>query len=224
MIPFRYFGNLFLPVMAGTALFLGGCANETLTSTWTNPEYDGVPMTKTAVVVLAKDENIRRFAENQMVQKLPQGTFGVAGYTLFDKPEQDKDKVRDILVMDGFDSVLVSRLVSMDKTQSYVPPQTFVVPPQTYAQPYGGARPNYGSFRGYYGQAYGTVYTAPGYTVVDTAVVVETLLYRLPDGMLVWTGTTKTLNPQSKAELVQGITLLVGNELRKKRLFGSTGK
>lgn len=213
----RFSEYLCLLVPAAAALLLGACADTMLSYTWTNPEYKGVPMTKTAVIVLAKDEGIRRYAEDQMIKQLPKGAVGVAGYTLFDKPEQAKvDVVRARLVQDGFDSVLVSRLVSIDKTKSYVPPQTYT---------YGGVQP-YGSFPGYYGPAYSTVYTSttPGYTVEDTSVVVETLLYKLPEGTLVWTATTQTLNPQSKAELAQGITYLIGDELKKKHLLGAAGK
>jgi hypothetical protein len=210
----RFSGYLRLLAVAAVTLLLAACANETLTSSWTNPEYSsGTPMTRTAVFVLAKEEKMRRFAEDQMIQQMPKGTVSVASYKMFDKPEEDKDKVRDSLIKEGYDSVLVTRLVSIDKTNTYVPPQIYG----------GAAQPYYGSFSGYYGQAYRTAYTTSGYTVENTTVVVETLLYRLPDGMLVWTGTTKTLDPQSKAELVQGITLLIGDELRKKHLLG-TGK
>jgi hypothetical protein len=206
----KYFRLL---LTAAATLLLVACATETLTSSWMNPEYSGGnPLAKTAVIVVAKDEKIRRFAEDQMIKQMPKGTVSVAGYTMFDKPEEDKDKVRDSLIKDGFDSVLVSRLVSVDKTNTYVPPQT-----------YGGvvAQPYYGSMTGYYGQAYRTTYTEPGYVIENTTVVVETMLYRLPDGMLVWTGTTKSLDPQSKAELVQGITMLIGTELQKKHLLGA---
>jgi len=218
MTHFRIPKYFHLLAVATTTLLLGACASQQLTSTWTNPEYSRGPMNKTAVIVLAKDEKIRRYAEDQMVQKLPKGTIGIAGYTLFDQPVDDKDKVQASLIKEGFDSVMVSRLVSIDKTQTYIPPQTYVQP-----QPY-GSRPYYGSFPGYYGQAYGTVYATPGHTVEDTVVVVETLLYSLPDGKLVWTGTTSSLNPESKAELAQGLSLLIGDELEKKHLLGTPGK
>ncbi len=217
MAPLRYPRNLLLPALAAAVLLLGACTDTRLSSTWTNPQYNGAPMTKTAVIVIAKDENIRRYAEDEMVRRLPKGTVGVAGHTMFDKPEQAKvDVVRDKLTQDGFDSVLVSRLVSMDKTQTYVPPETYTakgVPP-----------PYYASFPGYYAQNYNMVYTTPGYTVENTEVVVETLLYRLPDGMLVWSGTTRSLNPQSKSELAQAITYLIGDELKQNRLLGTAGK
>jgi hypothetical protein len=217
MAPLRYPRNLRLLIVAAATLLLGACTDTHLTSTWTNPQYNGVPMTKTAVIVIAKDENIRRYAEDEMVRRLPKGDAGVAGYTMFDKPEQAKvDEVRARLTRDGFDSVLVSRLVSMDKTQTYVPPQTYTakgIPP-----------PYYASFPGYYAQNYNTVYTTPGYTVENTEVVVETLLYRLSDGLLVWSGTTKSLNPQSKEELAQAIIYLIGNELKQSRMLGTPGK
>jgi hypothetical protein len=80
------------------------------------------------------------------------------------------------------------------------------------------------TFPGYYSQNYTHVYTTPGYTVENTEVVVETLLYRLPDGMPVWSGTTRSLNPQSKSELAQAITYLIGDELKQNRLLGTPGK
>lgn len=204
-------------VVIAVTLLLGACASTTLTSSWKNPEYSGPPLTKIAVFVLAKDENIRRFAEDQMVQKMPKGAVGVAGYRMFDKPEEDKEKVRARLVKEGFDGALVSRLVAMDKAQTYVPPQTYVAP----VGPYGGVRPYYGSFYGYYGSAYSTAYTTPGYTVETTTVVVETMLYKLSDDKPVWSGTTQTLNPQSKPEMVQAITDLVETELNKKGVVGA---
>jgi hypothetical protein len=213
MIPLRFSRYLRLLALASSTLLLGACADTQLTSTWTNPQYNGVPMTKTAVIVLAKDENTRRYAEDQMIQQLPKGASAVAGHTLFEKPEEAKvDAVRAKLIQDGFDSVLVSRLVTVDKTQSYVPPQTYT---------YGGVQPYYGSFPGYYGQNYASVYTTPGYTVENITVVVETLLYRLPEGMLVWTATTQTLNPQSRPEMAQAITYVIGDGLKKKHLLGT---
>jgi len=139
---------------------------------------------------------------------------------MFAKPEADKEKVRAALVKNGYDGVLVSRLVAVDKSQTYVPPQTNFVP----AGPYMGARPYYGNFGGYYGQGYGTVQTSPGYTVENTTVVVETILYKLPEDKPVWTGTTRTLDPSSRPEMIQAITQLVEAEMQKKGLIGSAGK
>lgn len=214
-------------VMSSTAFFrlaaaafvvlLGGCASTSLTSSWVSPDYQGGPLKKLAVFVMAKDESIRRFAEDQMVQRMPAGTTASAGYALFDKTEVDHEKVRAALVRDGYDGVLVSRLVSVDKSETYVPPQANFVP----IRPLVGISPYYGNFGGYYGYGYTMMQTTPGYTVESTTIVVETILYKLPDDKPVWTGTTKTFDPRSRPEMVQAIAQLVEAEMKKMGLIGA---
>jgi len=207
-------------VMAGLTLLLGACAGTSLTSSWESPDYRGGPLKKLAVFVMAKDEGLRHFAEDLMVRKMPAGTTASAGHVLFDKPEADKEKVRAALVEAGYDSVLVSRLVAVDTSQTYVPPHTHFI--QT--GPYVVASPYYGNFVGYYGQGFAMVRTTPGYTVENTTVVVETILYTLPDDKPIWTGTTKTLDPRSRPEMVEAIAQLVEAELQKKGLIGGAAK
>jgi len=207
---------VFRLAMAAFAILLGGCASTSLTSSWVSPDYRGGPLKKIAILVMAKDETIRRFAEDQMVQKMPAGTTATPGYVLFDKAEADKEKVRATLVKAGYDGVLVSRLVAIDKSETYVPPQTNFVP----MRPLGGISPYYGNFGGYYGYGYTMMQTTPGYTVENTTIVVETILYKLPDDTPLWTGTTQTLDPRSRPEMVQAIAQLVEEELHKKGFIG----
>ena len=207
---------VFRPAMTGMIALLAGCATTALTSTWESPDYRGGPVKNLAVFVIAKDESIGRFAEDQMVRTMPAGTKATAGYTLFDKPEGDKDKVRAALIKAGYDGVLVSRLVAVDKSQTYIPPHTHFV--QT--GPYAVSTPYYGNFVGYYGQGFAVVQTTPGYTVENTTVVVETILYKLPDDKPIWTATTKSIDPRSRPEMIEAITQLVEAELQKKGLIG----
>lgn len=213
--------NAFLrPAMTGILALLAGCASTSLTSTWESPDYRGGPVKNLAVFVMAKDQGIRRFAEDQMVRKMPAGTKATAGYMLFDTPDGDKDKLRAALIKAGYDGVLVSRLVSVDKSQTYIPPHTHFV--QT--GPYVVATPYYGNFVGYYGQGFAVVQTTPGYTVENTTVVVETVLYKLPDDKPIWTATTKSLDPRSRPEMIEAISQLVEAELQKRGLIGAGSK
>lgn len=204
-------------VMAGLGLLLGACASTSLTSSWESPDYRGGPLKKLAVFVMAKDEGLRRFAEDLMVRKMPAGTTATAGHVLFDKPEADKEKVRAALVKNGYDGALVARLVAVDKSQTYVPPQANIV---RTGPSYMGSIPYYGSFGGYYGHGYAVMQTTPGYTIENTAVLVETILYMLPDDKPIWTGTTKTLDPRSRPEMVEAIAQLVEAEMQKKGFIG----
>jgi hypothetical protein len=207
---------VFRAAMAGFVALLAGCASTSLTSSWESPDYRGGPLKKLAIFVMAKDETMRRFAEDQMVRKMPAGTTATAGYALFDKSEADHEKVRAALVKAGYDGVLVSRLVSVDTSESYVPPQTNFVP----MRPLGRAGPYYGNFGGYYGYGYTMMQSTPGYTVETTTIVVETILYQLPEDKPVWTGTTSTLDPRSRPEMIQAITQLVEAEMQKKGFIG----
>lgn len=204
----------------GLVALLAGCASTSLISSWESPDYRGGPMKKLAVFVMVQDEGLRRFAEDQMVQKIPAGTRATAGHVLFDKPSGDKDKVRAALIEAGYDSVLVSRLVTVEKSQTYVPPHTHFIP----TGPYVVASPYYGNFVGYYGQGFAVVQTTPGYTVENTTVVVETVLYKLPDDKPIWTATTQSLDPRSRPEMVEAISRIVEVELQKKGLIGGGTK
>lgn len=210
--------------MTLVTLLLSACASSTkLTTDWTNPNLNGAPFTKVAVIAIANDEGIRRYAEDQMVAKIPKSVVSVAGYTMFNKPEKNVDVVREQLIKNGFNGVLVMRLVKVDKSEVYVPPQTYVQSVQPYSGYYGSPYNGYNSFNGYYGNAYNSTYvtTTPGYTKTNTNVIVESMFYRLPDGALMWTGTTDTLNPDVKTELVDAITNIVESKINQPGLLGS---
>ena len=206
--------------LAAVVALLAGCASTSLTSSWQSPDYRGGPLKNIAVFVMAQDDAVRRFAEDQVVRKMPAETRATASHTLFDKPERDKEKVRAALIKAGYDGVLVSRLVAVDKSQTYIPPHTHFV--QT--GPYALVNPYYGNFGGYYGQGYAVVQTTPGYTVENTTVVVETVLYKLPEDKPIWTGTTQTIDPRSRPEMIEAISQLVEAEMQKRGLIGSGAK
>ena len=53
----------------------------------------------------------------------------------------------------------------------------------------------------------------------NTTVVVETLLYRLPEGKPVWTAVSETLNPRSSAQVVEELIKLLGGKLQSEGLL-----
>lgn len=197
-------------------LLLAGCASTEIKSTWRAPDDQGAPIAKVAVLMLETDENLRRFAEDQMVRSLPGSTRGVASYTLFEKPEADVGKLKDRLNQQGFDAVLVTRTVSVDKTRTQVPPTTQLMPTGPLLLPTTRLSTDGKTLDTYYSHAWGYTYqTTPGYTAHLTTIVVESVLYRLPQGSAVWSAVTETHNPNSKADMVQDLVRLVEKELAK---------
>lgn len=55
---------------------------------------------------------------------------------------------------------------------------------------------------------------------VETArILIETLVYRLPEGKPVWSGVTASVNPDSSLELVNELVRIVRAESQKQRLL-----
>ena len=103
------------------------------------------------------------------------------------------------------EAVVVSRLIKVDNTVTYVPGEPYFVP-----------FPYYNTFYGYYGAIYPVVYS-PGYLQKEKKVRIETNLYVTtePDGQLVWTGVTDTLNPSNVHKAVKGLVQLVVEKMQK---------
>lgn len=201
-----------LIALAAAALSLAGCASTRIASAWKDPADRGGTLKKVVVFVAVKDDAVRRFAENQAVRNPPPGTAVVAGHTLFDKPEPDMKRMRARLVQEGFDGALVARLVSVDKTQTYHPPEVQFAP----FGPWPVYSPSYHSFYWYYPYAY--TYMTPGHTTVTTRVLVETVLYRLPEGKPVWSAASETVNPDSTLDLVDELIDVLTKRLRREGL------
>jgi len=183
------------------AWLLASCASTQMTSAWRDSQYTGGPLKKIAVIVVNKDDAARRMVEDETARSLAGGrTQVVPSYTVMEKLVKDETAIKNTLLAHGFDGVLVGRLAALVQDKTYRPPATYV------------------TFAGYYGQAYAVEYD-PGYTRVDTRAVVETVLYKLPETKPIWTGTTESMNPNSRGEVVEKIGQLIGKELRSEKLI-----
>jgi len=186
-----------------------------MTSVWRDSQYTGGPLKKIAIIAVAKDELTRRKVEDETARNLAGGRTQVApSYTVIEKLGTDATVIKDALLARGFDGALVARLAAVVEDKTYRPPATYVA----FGGPYVGAGPAFGTFGDYYGYAYTVAYD-PGYTRVDTRVVVETILYKLPEAKPIWTGTTESMNPNSREELVEKIGRLIGKDLRSEKLI-----
>lgn len=192
---------------------IAGCAASTkIISHWQDPQYTGGPLNKIGIFVAAKDETVRRAIEDDAVRNLTGATKGVASYTLYpDQTEINKAgeaAIRARLEQEGIDGSVVIRLQSVKKDTIYVPPQTYVTAPAPMSAPYH-------SFYGYSGYVYGQTHVAPGYTVAETKYIIETLVYKIPQGNLIWSTTTQTVNPDSSMQLAEDVKWVLSDELTK---------
>jgi len=204
--------RLILTLLAAVFLLAGCGGVSTIKTSWRDgADAAGTPR-KLAVFVVVKDDNLRRMAENRVVQSLQPGIAAEAAHQLGLSPEIESPDVRKRLAQAGFDAALLARLVSVDTTQVLVPAQPpFLPEPFLWRR---GPYPFY-PFQPFYPYAY----TASPQVIENTRVIVETLLYRLPEGKPVWTAVTESFNPASSSEVVEDLIPLIGRRLRDEGLL-----
>lgn len=172
--------------------------------------------------MLSSSENMRRFAEDQVVRSLPPSTKAVPSYALFATPEADIDNVKSKLSTEGFDSVLIARTVSDETSVVHVPARTSVVPTPVLVE---GRNPDGSMLDGYYRYVWAYTYqSTQGYTAKLNKTVVETVLYRLPEGDPVWSAVSESTNAASQANKVQELVQLIEKLLAKEGFIDSKDK
>ncbi len=188
-------------IVVGLCLVLvtTGCASTQMTKNWVYPERGPLEFDKVMALVMVQDPLTRQSAEQALVRRI-QRAEAVASYQVlpFEKME-DVDEVRKAVESSGVDAVVVMRPVSDQEEVRYVP--------GSYPAPYY-------SFYGYYGWAYPISYS-PGYFKKERTVAIETHVYDASDGKLVWSGVSRTTNPNNVQKLVDDTAKAVRKAMRK---------
>jgi hypothetical protein len=202
--------TLVLSVLCVVAI--SNAKSSKLAFSWKNPQYSGGSFKNILVLTMNGQASGRAEFEDRMVAEIARpGVQAVPSYSLLPRPEStpiDMDQLRSVVRGQGFDAVVVSRLVKYDKSVTYVPGQAYPL------------YPYYGTFYGYYGALYPVVYS-PGYLQTDTTAQIETNFYSTakPDGELVWTGTSNTVNPHSVSKAIGDVVKLVVQQLAKEGIL-----
>ena len=137
------------------------------------------------------------------------GIEAVPGNTILLRPAGTRlnlNYLRDQIQANQIEAVVVSRLIKVEDTVTYIPGAPYTVP-----------FPYYNTFYGYYGTLYPVIYS-PGYLQKEKKVRVETNLYYVTsasDGQLVWTGITDTLNPSNVHKAVKELVRLVVTQMQQ---------
>ena len=201
---------LIVAVLAGLA-FVNGKSTK-FVFTWTNPSYSGAHFHNILVLgINGKVENRAEFEDQLAAAITRPGIQAIPSYSLLPRPEStpiDMNQLRDVIGGQNIDAIVASRLIKVEKKVTYVPGQVYT--------PY----PYYGTFYGYYGAIYPVVYS-PDYLRIDKTAQIETNFYSAakPDGVLLWTGTSDTVNPHSPLKAIDAIAKLIVQQLEKEKII-----
>lgn len=177
---------------------LASCGPSTkIEKSWMEPGSSVSPAAsnKTLVVAMVKDETSRRVIEDQLAKRI--GAGAVSSYTIM--PSGSEDALKQKVTEGNFTHILLMRLADIEKETSYVP---------------GTTTGFYGGYGRYYGYGYG-MYSTPGYYTTDKNYFVETTVYSVNPDKLLWTGTTKSVNPSKIEKAVNEIADAVTEKMKK---------
>lgn len=195
--------------LLGASVLVSACATTTFESSWRNPDAQPVAAQgkKVLAVFINEQESRRRSAESALARELTaRGAIGVPAYSMF-QPDQMRDTayVRQRLASEQFEGVIAMRIIDRN--------QQTVTSPGYYSGGYYG-----GGYYGYHAYGMGAMYS-PGYTYTESIYSVETLIFSIPQGKLIWAGVSETVNPSRMDEFVAELAEAVGNEMRNQGLI-----
>ena len=197
-------------VLAVAGLLACKKTTTTVPLSWRNPSFEDGGFSKLFVIGVGENDGVRRLFEDTFAKAIAQeGAAAQASWGLLPQSERlTEEQVRSAIEGGDFDGVLVTRLLGVDEDQEYVPPTTHAMPTTTYGPGY----------YGYYGSSY-TVVHEPGYYKTNTNFRLETNLYAVATGELVWSGHTSTINPESLADVIDSMTAAVAAKLKSEGLI-----
>jgi len=201
----KTFGSRLWVCAAAIAVTLVSCAPAvTLTGTWKAPASTSVKFSHVLVVAIGKDLAKRTLGENMLARELNEtGIPAATSLTVFTPAFAaafDSVTVQQQLKEKGFDGVLTIRVLSIDEQQRWMP---------GYDAPY-----YYGGFYRYY-YRYGQY--GYGRPVTEVRVLLESNLYDLRTGTLLWTGQSVSISRDPTKQMArQYAKNVVGDLLDKK--------
>jgi len=182
-------------VAVGLGLFACG-SSTTMEQTWKEPGVPAVNLHKVVTVYLSGNGTMRRSVEDTMTSKLTKsGVSAAPAYAvLSDSDLKNHDQAKAKLKAAGFDGVIAIRLVS--NTTTLVPTPD--------------------NFDAYWGTAWPYAYN--GGLETEQVVRVETTVYSLDTNKRVWSGVSKTVDPNDPTEVMRDVTSVVAKALNNQRI------
>ena len=177
-----------------------GCASTKLTSVWHVEKKTAEPLKSIMVVGISDQSSVRRSFEDLFVRELAKHKVkGLASYRVLNS-EQEKDQglIRKAALDRGAQGVMAVHYKGTETKEDYVPPTSTPVV--------------YRTWDGYYPMVYSYV-SEPGYYRTRKYLSLETNLYRVSDGTLLWAGASRSLDQDSLKKLVQDLAKVVLNNM-----------
>lgn len=184
------------------AAVVSTAASSKLVFSWKNANYQSAGFRNILVLAINGRASSRADFEDRMVKEMSRpGVTVVQSYSLMPRPDATPISLDDLrgYVHDlKFDAIVTARLVKLNKKVKEIQGDDFPFDPY------------YSTFYGFYGAVAPIVYD-PTYLKTDTQAQVETNFYSTskPDGELVWSGTTDSVDPRSATRAIDSVVKIL---------------
>ncbi len=173
-------------------ILLNACSSTNISASWKAPDYTGKTFEKILVWGLSDNVSARATVEDEVAYFLNLKKITSVSGSDIAPPDRKAlphkmEDAKAILKKNGFDGVLTMGLIDKKEETHYVE-GTGTYAPMAYGY--------YGSFYSYYPYMYGNVYQ-PGHYESSESIFIETNLWDVTTGKLVWSAQTKTVDPSS---------------------------
>ena len=174
--------------------------STTIEQSWKAPNLAPRNLRNVVTAYISRGATMRRTVEDSMAQRLAHmGVWAVPAYSvLTDDDLNDRDHAKAKLVAGGYDGVVALRVVGNETEIEAMPP----------------------TFDGYGRMAWPGVYD-PGYLSTETVVRVETSVFSFADNKLVWSGLSKTVDPNTMRSAIDDVTNVVAKALVEQQVVAS---
>ncbi len=183
------------------SILVAGCSSTYIVNSWKAPGATLSPdqFKKVLVLVLAKEEDARKVAEDQIVSN--HKLLNVS-YPLFTTKQLGKDtlKVKNMIKEQGYDAIIVMRLITVKSKSTYVA---------------GGHNPAYQQ-NGIY---YFPDYLSSSSYATDMEYIVSTNVFSLKDEKLLWSGVTASTNPKQLDKVVNEVAKEVVYKMKEDKFL-----
>lgn len=175
------------------ALGAAACSGSTtsIEQTWRAPSARMGELTNVVTLLMSGDQTLAHTAEDRLAVHLRQrGVRAMPAYAAL-SPADLADRSRAIAALRnaGYDGVVTMRLVDSETKLEYVP-----------------------TLDTYWGGAWSEA-------VPETIVRIEVNAYSLNGNRLVWSGISKSIDPDDLSQLVNDVTAVVSRELDKEHII-----
>lgn len=201
------------------ALLFQGCMSTKFQATWKIPDFEGKSYEQLLVWALSDNVANRSTVEDELTYFLNLkgiNTHSGSDILPYDRSiiPEDKKVIKNKLLEKGYDAVLTIGLKDIKEETRYVQ-GTGYYNPMSYGY--------YGSFYGYSSYMYGNVYQ-PGYYSSTEMIYLETNLWDVETGELIWSGQSKSTSQGSVDKTANAYARAVTTELISKGILLPTKK